>query len=782
MSVELLKPLQRHFSYASYQNGFCRDAELDPSSPNVLVFETGFYGLQVNVGDLTQLMFAEFDDGLSYQQCLGRRDRMNSLQSLPFSIQVLDSYDQSFVCKTCLAGQSQESKPFQGNVILWEAGRISQRFEIQGLEFDKKGIAGRWNLIIQVWPDSFALTVLGKELHPMESVDIRIQLGNRWSKAQCINPDSMTYAASVTLACRVRALPLPSSIRLSVTTDGIKLPTAFSFDRNAYETIAEYGNKAPGRIKRSFATGYTDIRHYDDYDITISSSDTPDSLVPYVLSMNEPANITGMVPILLDQNGLPTAVPVQISKNWHLQQTGPYAKLYVVLPAAAKRLTLRIAYGFYGSLPSASHAQLSLWGVGGNASGRWDQLAIGCWGETFCIDSELCCHGVKGSITDVRGLFFGPENHYQWTHCAWGGDWLHVSKEDRRLLMRNLKVAYLSHGPCLTNVQYHGQYGPQAEVLVHVQVRTLRTDDYCRTFMTMQYMVQNSVSLGYLHQMLNRAFCTPTVAYGNAQGLIQELSVPDQLEANQVWLKNQVFEASSPFWIAFPDSFQLPDKNPDKKEMPDGFKSLIIQSFEANVGDQCFRNPCFSLVNEIAHWAVQGDRPSLMVNIGLPVTELGAGDSITMEVEWTTHTREDKDYYGPNERYRSFLKGKPRSWKIPFREVEKNGSMFDVTVTEGGELQHKYPIRVQVDNAAEIVTLKVKEGVGAVPMEFCGLMNDRYRLYQVVNDTEILLDQTGTADNDYWQTDFDFAMQTFTITFNPMLGDENETTWRLKSL
>ena len=94
-----------------------------------------------------------------------------------------------------------------------------------------------------------------------------------------------------------------------------------------------------------------------------------------------------------------------------------------MLPASGKYI-LRVAYGFYGTLPSASHAQLPLWGDDTNSpSGRWDQLAIlGCWGEILCIDSEFFC--IKGQITDVHGLMMGSksEQKWSWTHCAWGGD------------------------------------------------------------------------------------------------------------------------------------------------------------------------------------------------------------------------------------------------------------------------------------------------------------------------------------------------------------------------
>jgi hypothetical protein len=159
-----------------------------------------------------------------------------------------------------------------------------------------------------------------------------------------------------------------------------------------------------------------------------------------------------------------------------------------------------------------------------------------------------------------------------------------------------------------------------------------------------------------------------------------------------------------------------------------------------------------------------------------------AGDSVKMEIEWTTHSRQASDYYGPNQGYKSFLSLNPNSWKIPFREAQLNGSLLKVEVAkEGGELVHKYPITVKVTND-EGVTLTVYAGVGAMPMEFCGLKHSDYRLYSVSQESgeDAMLDQSSKVGNDYWQTDYDFSTKTYTMTFNPMLGDVGTTKWKLK--
>jgi hypothetical protein len=781
-----MESLFRYYSHASYRNGFSRDKSC--TNPNFLTFETGFYGLDFDIQDLTKLWFKTHNDNISYSESF-LEHRMESLKEENLNIQI----SKESVIYTCRSMRQAVDccKPFNGNVILWEAGKISQRFELLNLDFqDPLGtkLGGSFSLSIQVWPDSFALTLIGKEI----KADLEVSMSAKeWNVEQCYSGDTF----QLTLSCDI--LKRSSDASFKVTTDAlceghsktlpqspVELKTEMNALLNSYETEVNYFYflKA-GCLCRKFKADYTDIHEYDDYDISLVQGTT--SPTPYVLSLGMPANVTGMCPMILTEEGIPTGIPIQLSKNWHWEEKGAYAKLYTILPTSG-RYILRIAYGFYGTLPSASHAQLCLWGYGQGSSGRWDQLAIGCWGETFCIDSEFSC-GVNGQIRDVRGLMMGskPEQKWNWTHCAWGGDWLRAYRSSKKLFVNHVRVAYLAHGPCLTNVRFHGYYGDEAVKFV-VGIRTLRTDDYCRTFLEFKYEILKDISLeeGYLHSMLQRTFHTPTVAYGNSAGLIREKAIPDGLENKETFIENKAFEGNAPYWVAFPDSDQFPPNQKGQKQMPSGTKNMIVRTFNANVSGKQFKTPAFSLVNKISGWSRQGNKPSITTNLELPngIRKMAAGDSIKMVIEWTTHSREAQEYYGPNGNYRSFLSLNPRSWKIPFREAQLNDSMLSVAVVVGGTLLNKYPIQINVTNESG-VKLRVTAGVGAVPMEFSGLKHTDYRLHFVNKKTgkEDLLDQSSKVGNDYWQTEFDFKTMTYIMTFNPMLGDDWETTWILKN-
>ncbi|GAG27007.1 unnamed protein product, partial [marine sediment metagenome] len=190
-----------------------------------------------------------------------------------------------------------------------------------------------------------------------------------------------------------------ASIKFTASGDkGMNYRTRYERETGAYVIdVPEF--------QRDWKTGYTDIRQYDEVELTIENGSRVRHHVPVLFDVKKPANITGQTPILCDAEGRPTGIPVQLSKNWH---HGVYSKLYSILPippgrgvaAGRTRYRLRIAYGFWGSLPAASHAQLSLFGYGGN--GRWDQLAIGCWGETMCLDMDNSLRDMM--VTDVRML------------------------------------------------------------------------------------------------------------------------------------------------------------------------------------------------------------------------------------------------------------------------------------------------------------------------------------------------------------------------------------------
>ena len=301
------------------------------------------------------------------------------------------------------------------------------------------------------------------------------------------------------------------------------------------------------------------------------------------------------------------------------------------------------------------------------------------------------------------------------------------------------------------------------------RIQTLRTDDYCRTFQKLKYTFTRDVSakkmwlfkLGRTHN-----YHTPRIAYGNLDGLIEERDVPETLKKDQIFLDNVELTGPSPHWVAIPGAAETSARN----LKPNGYRALIIRQYEAVVGEKTYSNPTISA-------PVHGTDPTNLDIELLPpagVHQFSRGDHIELDLELITLPRVADDYYGPNEAFRQHLTENPNSWETTYREAQ--GNDLAITVSGGKEIQN-YPLVIQVEEPE--VTVAIKGGVGAVPIRFEGLAaNQDYHLYQVVNDKRIRFDQSVHG-HDFWQTDFDAASGSYTMSFNLPLDEWNTSDWIL---
>ena len=563
--------------------------------------------------------------------------------------------------------------------------------------------------------------------------------------------------------------PIPNPNTSVTVQSGATQSFPVVFDPGKNALVASVQN-----LKRDFKTGYTDIRNYDDFQITVTNSGSEEEKIPFLLDLRDPANITGLCPILCDPEGRPTGIPVQLSKNWHHPSMGAYLMAYSLLPAKPGKTEykLRIAYGFYGTLPSASHSQLSLVGYGGN--GRWDQLAIGCWGETICFDMDMSC--VPVAVTDVRMLMAraGREGQmWSWTDAGWGGDWLGLKDAaGNKLAFNDLKTNYIAQGPCLTDVRYDGYYGPNREVKLNAQAQTLRTDDYARTFQKLHYRFEkNTKAEGHWFYKMGgtSGYITPRIAYGNAGGLISEQSPPPSLEPGKLFLDKVSLEGKAPWWISFPDARILESKGGN------GYRALVIRSYKGTFGGKTYSTPTFSApVNKVSKDGQGLDLDALLV-APREITEFKAGDEVEMDLEWITLHRVAEDYYGPNESYRQHLTENPGSWKTTYREAIGNDLKVEV---QGGMLLHRYPIVIQAKK--QKIEFSIEGGVGYVPICFEGVVSPKgYAIYEVIDGKEIKLDQSVHG-NDFWQVDEDLKPNHYRFSYNLPLDNKKSSHWIFK--
>ncbi|MHC4581860.1 MAG: hypothetical protein ACYS14_10410, partial [Planctomycetota bacterium] len=648
-----------------------------------------------------------------------------------------------------------------------ESGRYVQHYDFLELDFRSaagQALACEADLDVVAWPNSLTFNLNVSPTHPYQNAVMRLGLESEagsWNQEERVEGHWQEgETKSVSLTCRVPTEMQVAPADISVTAEnGQRFPVRFDDTKDCYVASVN-------RLKRNWPTGYTDIRHYDEFIINVNRTEASDP-IRFLLDLRPPANITGLCPILCDEEGRPTGIPVQLSKNWHYKPMGAYLMAYTMLPASNKAATyiLRVSYGFYGSLPSASHAQLSLIGYGGN--GRWDQLAIGCWGETICFDMDMSL--VDVAVTDVRMLMARKGingRKWGWTEAGWGGDWLNIQDADqKKYFWTDLKTAYLSQGPCLTDVKYKGYYGMNREVDFAARIQTLRTDDYSRTFQRLSYTFTRDVSTRKIWLFkLGRTYHydTPHIAYGNAHGLLAQKDAPNTLETNHLVLDNVTLTGPAPYWVAYPGAKHT------KGDKPNGYRALIIRQYQVVMGDEAYSHPILSAP------VYQADPTNLDIELLPPAHRFGIGDRIELDLELITLPRNAEDYYGPNEAFRKHLAGNPNSWKTTYREAI--GNDLDVHVS-GGKVIQTYPLVIQVEQPE--VTVTINGGVGAVPIRFKGLeSNTGMRLYQALDGERVPFDQSVHG-NDHWQTDYDPATDSFSMTFNLPLDGLQESIWLL---
>ena len=68
-ATDALSPWKlENFSYAYWLNGWRKNA--DDTSPDILCFETGHYGMTLDVADFSKTRFGRFNDNVGYTEAL----------------------------------------------------------------------------------------------------------------------------------------------------------------------------------------------------------------------------------------------------------------------------------------------------------------------------------------------------------------------------------------------------------------------------------------------------------------------------------------------------------------------------------------------------------------------------------------------------------------------------------------------------------------------------------------------------------------------------------------
>ncbi|MEI7948024.1 MAG: hypothetical protein WCJ02_15090, partial [bacterium] len=329
------------YTFSCWLNGW-RKHKAD-QSPEILAIQASAYSFALNLANFSKVGF-----GLTSTKPLSYADALKTgtdfLYQLP-PAELLISINvggETYRAVSCAAGTDTDPRRL-GLAKMWESGRFVQHFELVDLKFQNttgKTLVCKGNLSLVAWPDSLTFTTaLAPDMANAEGlrdalVNIQLKGNNLECRAEKAYTGQWTPATTNVLTVTYNAKGRITSdqgltVQVSSGTNNV-FPVAFETTKNCF--IA----KAP-KINRTFKTGYTDVREYDDFSIIIDNADPNRKEIPFLLDFRSPANITGLCPMLCDKEGRPTGIPVQLSKNWHYGPMGAYLMAYTSLPVKQGR-------------------------------------------------------------------------------------------------------------------------------------------------------------------------------------------------------------------------------------------------------------------------------------------------------------------------------------------------------------------------------------------------------------------------------------------------------------
>lgn len=486
-------------------------------------------------------------------------------------------------------------------------------------------------------------------------------------------------------------------------------------------------------------------------------------------------SVTGISAILRDLDGHPTGIPVQLSKNWHGRHDGGthHGQWFrgctqVRLPAKTTiPLELTIAYGHWGGVAAASHAQLCLIGWGSNQ--LWDQSALGSWGESICYEPDRA--QAQCLVTDVRPVMvraMGNGGQWGWTHNVGGGDFFRLFGSDgKRVFPGRMRTAYEKQGPCLTAVTYAGHCGEGIEHAATVSLG--RTGDIVRGTYRLRLDVTRAMDFSrFVILQIGADTYSYTgerkMALGNETGLIKEWAT--QWGGNTY--RTQPMECTGRIpWISLHEAVS----RADRKKQKDGAwanRGLVIRSWQARLGGK-------PAAPWMAERGITVGEDSSTVDLIPPtgITRLEPGDFVETTIEHLVMPMSAGNYYGPDEGLRAALGKWGDTWRMIEREAVGNDRRVTVTT---GTLEGLHPavtIRAMDGKAAWTIA----GGLGHVPITVTGLPAPRDQTLALDGRP---VDQTVHG-HDFWQTDYDAVSRTWSRTWNVPLDAGRPHALRLES-
>jgi autotransporter-associated beta strand protein len=493
--------------------------------------------------------------------------------------------------------------------------------------------------------------------------------------------------------------------------------------------------------------------------VTVTNHAITPQVARFAFTKGSTPNIPGVTCIIRDLDGNPLGIPVQLSKNWHIDPLKPERwqgswfhglTMFTVPANTTLSFEVLMAGQNYGGVPAASHAQLSLVGYTENGNQQWDQAAIGSWGETFCYDPDS--HLASAIGTDSRTLMQLNASGAQrgWTANYGGCDFLrYFDGSNTRRFQKRIRSHYQRYGPNLTDATYAG-LTTDSKIGFKYSASLYRSNDFSRGLHRIRYDVKTDAAFT---RMVFFQLASDNYNYG--AGTTHAYGYGDQFTHTAQWTTGSL-NTPTPLTGNLPWFSTLNCPSDGLRSLGGATRGFIIRSWNARINGVDGVKP---------HFVYNGSRFDLVPPPG--VTSLLAGDYVEAEIERVYFVREADTYYGGDANHSTALQSYGNTHQMVIREAI--GNNLTVNVTEG-TLEKSYPIQIATVNGT--AQFDVTRGVGYVPMTFTGISDYRDpRLEELIGDDWVAVNQ-AVYGKDFWQAEYEPEGESWQITFNVKLDGE----------
>ena len=540
---------------------------------------------------------------------------------------------------------------------------------------------------------------------------------------------------------------------------------------------------------------------YDVYRITFTNPTDGDIKVPFAVLKNTTAlrsvdrvfptaanfGMTGMTPMLCEMDGTPVGIPVQTSKNWHSYDvnvvedvTNSYTGQWfsgsteITVPAGATvTYDYKIAYENWGEAANVSHSQLSL--IGWDMYTLWEQLALGSHGENICFYN----YGNYESswMQDIRPYMVtnshGGNQEYNWSGNTGGGELLRYADGSYKTRsVENILTDYVAQGPNLTDMVYGG-ITSDGKIKTDIRVNLVRTDDVTRVLFNLSYTFLEDTDFSRLtfFQYASERYQSnyfKKYAYGNGAGVIESGSLP---EGNNEFLDDLTEQKTD---VTGGDAwFMLYDFDGSISREETNGLMYIVRDYEAQLNGDTYTSPTVNFrkvgSNNEKQLSFELTAPSAVEK------KIEKGGTVNLTVELVVLPMTTQTWYGTSD----YMAATTSLFNTPEQGLQQaQGGRVSVQAVTGSLLS-SYPVIIEADDGGDVVAqFSLTGGLGYVPVRFTGLESyGGYELQVQTGDSWQKVDQSVNG-NDFWQCNYDYATQSYTLTFNVKntVGTDFQTT------